>query len=146
MQGEDEEDQEGEDIEKSFNSKSVWARMSIILAGPIFNFLLALFLSVIVIGFVGYDSPSIVEVKEGTPAYEAGLRSGDIITEYNGNTIFFSRELSFEEYIHPMGTDTVTIEYKRDGEKETVQITPKEVSWYAAGMSYYVNEESGAKN
>ena len=33
--------------EHSFSSKSVWARLSVILAGPIFNFILAFILSVI---------------------------------------------------------------------------------------------------
>ena len=37
----------------SLAEKNVWARISIIAAGPIFNFLLAFVLAVIVIGFAG---------------------------------------------------------------------------------------------
>lgn len=140
MQGEDEEAAEGEDQEKSFSSKSVWARLSVILAGPVFNFLLALFLAVVVTGFTGYDSPEVLSVEENTPAYEAGLQSGDVITEYNNNTIFFGRELMVEEYINPLDTDPVEITYKRDGEKNTVTIVPEEYIWYAVGMQYYVEE------
>src|SRR5574344_3081632 len=46
-----------EDLSRSFESKSVWARMSIVLAGPIFNFVLAFVLAIVVIGVVGYDKP-----------------------------------------------------------------------------------------
>lgn len=144
MQGEDSEEGEGEDREKSFSSKSVWARLSVVLAGPIFNFLLALFLAVIVTGFTGYDSPKVTSVEENTPAYEAGLRTGDIITEYNRNTIFFGRELMVEEYINPVGTDPVKITYERDGKKYTINLTPEKYVWYAVGMQYYVEEGSPA--
>ncbi|MGZ7238460.1 site-2 protease family protein, partial [Streptococcus pyogenes] len=41
MLGEDEDNEE----EGSFNSKSIWARMAIIFAGPLFNFILAFILS-----------------------------------------------------------------------------------------------------
>lgn len=138
MQGEDQEDLEGEDREKSFNSKSVWARISIILAGPIFNFLLALVLAFIVTGFVGYDPARVISVEEGTPAYEAGLKEGDIITKYNNNTIFFGRELMVEEYIHPIGSESVEVTYERDGKKNTVTLTPADYIWYVVGMQYTV--------
>lgn len=140
MQGEDEEDQEGEDKEKSFNSKSVWARISIILAGPIFNFLLALVLAFIVTGFVGYDPAKVISVTEGSPVYEAGLQTGDVITKYNNNTIFFGRELMVEEYINPLGSESVEITYLRDGEKKTVNVTPEDYVWYVVGMQYTVDE------
>ena len=138
MQGEEQEDLEGEDKEKSFNSKSVWARMSIILAGPIFNFLLALVLAFIVTGFVGYDPARVISVEEGTPAYEAGLKEGDIITKYNNNTIFFGRELMVEEYIHPISTKSVEITYERDGKKNTVSLKPADYVWYVVGMQYTI--------
>lgn len=46
MLGEDAED-EGEG---TFGSKSVWARISVVVAGPIFNFILAFVLSIFIIG------------------------------------------------------------------------------------------------
>ena len=55
MMGEDGED-EGEG---SFGSKSVWARISVIAAGPLFNFILAFLLSIFIVGNIGYD-PAIV--------------------------------------------------------------------------------------
>ena len=51
MLGEDEDNNE----EGSFNSKSIWARMAIVFAGPFFNFILAFVLALIVIGAKGID-------------------------------------------------------------------------------------------
>ena len=41
MLGMPEDEDDGTDDERSYDRKSVWARMSITLAGPFFNFLLA---------------------------------------------------------------------------------------------------------
>ena len=46
MMGEDEIDDQSAG---SFNSKSVWARISVIAAGPVFNFILALIFAVILV-------------------------------------------------------------------------------------------------
>ena len=43
------EDGESEDA-RSFNSKPVWARISVVVAGPVFNFIMAWVFAVIVIG------------------------------------------------------------------------------------------------
>ena len=72
MLGEDESNKE----KGAFGSKSVWARMAVIAAGPIFNFLLAFVLSVLVIGSIGYDKPQIRGIVEGYSADEAGMQAG----------------------------------------------------------------------
>ena len=89
MVGED----ENSEREDAFGKKSVWARISVVAAGPIFNFLLALVLSVVYIGLEGYDQAKITYVDENYAAYEAGLREGDIITEYDGKDIVIFRDL-----------------------------------------------------
>ena len=57
MVGEDEESDE----ENAFNNKSVWARISVVFAGPFFNFVLAFILAIFIIGSIGYDAPGGVE-------------------------------------------------------------------------------------
>lgn len=143
----EDEDDDTED-ERSFDKKSVWARMSIILAGPVFNFFLAFILSVIVIGTNGYDPAIVTNVEEGSPAYEAGLRKGDLITNYNGEAINFGREISMEEYIHPIESDkkAVNITFVRDGKKETVSVLPQKIDYYMLGFSYYPDEKEAVLN
>jgi len=53
MLGEDGE----EEGEGTFNSKSVWARISVVAAGPVFNMILAFFCAIFVISYAG-SSPS----------------------------------------------------------------------------------------
>ena len=51
------EDEEANDSPNNFNNKSVWARISVIAAGPVFNFILAFIFAVIITAMVGYDKP-----------------------------------------------------------------------------------------
>ena len=53
-------------------------------AGPIFNFILAFLLALIIIATIGYVPARVVEFAENSPAQEMGLQEGDIITEFNG--------------------------------------------------------------
>lgn len=119
MEGEDGESQD----ERSFNSKSVWARISVVAAGPIFNFIMAWVFALIVMASVGFDRPVLTSVKEGFPAAEAGLQEGDEIISMNGSRIHFFREISQFSLFHP-GED-VKLVYKRDGERYETVLSPK---------------------
>ena len=77
MEGEDE--SSGDD--RAFNNKSVWARISVVFAGPFFNFIMAFIFALIIIYSVGYDSPKLAGVIEGYAAEEAGIKAGDEIVK-----------------------------------------------------------------
>lgn len=119
MMGEDEDDTS----EGSFNSKSVWARISVVAAGAIFNFILALVFAVVIISFTGYDKPVISGVVEGFPAEEAGMQAGDRIIKMNHKKINLWREVTYYNMFHQ--GETVDVVYERDGEKYEITITPK---------------------
>lgn len=138
MLGEDED----HESDKSFNKKTVWARMSVIIAGPFFNFFLAFILALIVIGFVGYDPARIVSLDPEAPAYEAGLKEGDMITSFNGHSVRFGREIFLEEYINPVSDDPVELTYKRDGQNKTIFLQPHKINKYAIGIRYYSTDAS----
>lgn len=136
MLGEDEdESQEG-----SFNNASVWRRMSVIAAGPVFNFILAFLVAVVVISVVGADPARVTEVTEQSPAAEAGLQPGDIITRYEGNGIANGRELYTDIDMDGVPLDTVTLTYKRDGKSYTVSYVPESTTRWMLG--YYYNPDS----
>lgn len=139
MLGEDEE----ESGEGAFGSKSVWARISVIAAGPIFNFILAFLLSLIIVGMYGYDPAVIRGVEEGSPAQEAGLHEGDVVTKMNGKRIYLAREVS--NYISLHQGEKITLTYRRDGETGTVHIVPAqdEDGYYRMGVAVSGTYEKG---
>ena len=97
MMGEDDVNDVGEG---SFNSKSVWARISVVAAGAVFNFILALIFSMIVVGYTGYDEPVISGVMEEFPAAEAGMQAGDRIVKMNNKKINIWREVTYYNMFH----------------------------------------------
>lgn len=110
--------------ENSFNSKSVWQRISVVAAGPIFNFILAFIFAIIMISIVGYDTPVIYKTDENGPAYEAGIMAGDVIKEVNGKHIYMFKEFRTEILLNEAGAP-MTMVLERDGETYTTVVTPE---------------------
>lgn len=140
--GEDEEETESEG---NFNKKSVWARISVILAGPVFNFILAFIFAVILTAMIGYDKPVIDAVDEGYPAKEAGIQAGDVITRMGDKKINVFREISYYNQFH-QGED-VEVTYLRDGKEYKATLVPKEdtdLGYYRIGISGGGNTKANA--
>lgn len=74
------------DIPLSFTHKHVFKRILIVAAGPLFNILLAviIFFGIFQIYGLLILKPTIGEVNEGTPAYNAGLKKGDLVVSIEG--------------------------------------------------------------
>ena len=122
MLGEEEDD----NSEGSFNSKSVWKRMAIIVAGPLFNFIFAFVLAVILIGKAGYDPCVVYSVNDNSAAYDAGLESGDHIVKINGKNINFYGDYSL--YLIEHEGEVMDITYERDGKKYTTTLVPEYIA------------------
>lgn len=73
------------DLDKAFNRKSVWARIAVVSAGPLANFLLAVlvFWALFLRGESGLV-PVVAEVVPDSPAYFAGLEPGQEIVAVDG--------------------------------------------------------------
>ncbi|KSV60662.1 RIP metalloprotease RseP [Acetivibrio ethanolgignens] len=122
----------------AFNNKGVWARISVIFAGPFFNFILAFVLSFIIIGIAGYDKPVIGQLEPGMPMEEAGFQVGEVIKEINGKNIVISRDISSVMQFQPLSGEPVEIISVRDGEEHTTLVTPvkDENGSYRLGFGY----------
>ncbi len=120
----DSEDGNVED-ENAFPNKPVWARILVVLAGPFFNFILAVVFSIILIHFCGYDDAKLTVVREDSGAYEAGLEPGDTIVEIGGKKVHFFRDVQIYMMINDSSEPVDMVIKKADGSTQNVTVTPK---------------------
>lgn len=135
----------GEDGEEegpgSFGHASVWGRISVVAAGPIFNFILAFVFALIITSVMGYDPPKVLSVEENSPAKEAGLQEGDIITSFQGKHISIGRDISLYESLYGMQQDQIKMTVKRDGKKIDLNFKAASEKKYMLGFSYVPDGE-----
>lgn len=115
--------EKGELDEHAFPNAKPGARFATILAGPMANFILGFLLATILVAFSGVTLPTVQSVMDDSAAQEAGLEAGDRITRINGESIHLYEEVSLISqlsYGHQL-----TITYSRDGQKNTVTLTPR---------------------
>ncbi|MCM1156889.1 MAG: site-2 protease family protein [Bacteroidales bacterium] len=142
MLGEDEEIND----EHSFSSKSVWARISVVIAGPVFNFILAFILAIILIAACGYDEPVIDKFSENSPAKAAGMMEGDVITGYNGHRVYNFREVLVYMQLK-QDDEAITLTVERNGESREISVSPEKTdSGYLMGVQSGGRARDGAWN
>ena len=109
---------------KSFKHKPLWARMAIVLAGPLMNFFLAVVLLAVVFLAQGLPTPTtrILEVLPGEPAAKAGLQKDDRIVALNGREVASWDALVKEISARP--GETVTLTVVRDGTTREIRVVP----------------------
>ena len=73
---------------RAFNRQSVWRRIAIVVAGPLFNFAFAI---LVYAGLFMYGLPEsrpvLAQPPAGTPAAQAGLRAGDTVRAAGGEAM-----------------------------------------------------------
>jgi len=120
----------GEDYEESstntpgsFAAADVKDRIAIAFAGPLFNFLFAIAIYVVVY-MVGVPTLSLVtgEIRDESPALVAGIQAGDKIVEINGEKVRFWDEL--QKKVHASPGIAMQFKVERDGNVMDLTITP----------------------
>lgn len=135
FEGEDglNEKEDGEDHSGSFLNANVWARISTVLAGPVFNFILGFIVAFIMVNMlVAVRDPVATEIVDGGAAQEAGLLPGDRILALNGSKIHLFEEIQLFCMTYRGGE--VTVQYERNGVKGTTTLTPQ----YDESVGYYM--------
>lgn len=110
--------------DRQFESKSLFSRTMTIFAGPLFNFILAFFIFLLIglLQGVPTNEPIISEVQESGPAEQAGMQSGDYIKEVNHTAI--STWTEFAEIIQAHPGESLNFTVERDGERVNVDVVP----------------------
>jgi len=111
MLDEREEPVASDELESAFNRKSVLQRISIVVAGPLANFMLAIFLywALFIYGVPGLK-PVLGEVATGSPAAIAQLHQGETILSVNGDPIHSWQEFRWRLIDFALNQEIVSLE------------------------------------
>jgi regulator of sigma E protease len=105
----------------SFQMKPVWQRFLIVLAGPMANFLLAIFILAAMFIFVGSPVSNVVgQIERGSVAEAAGLQPGDRILSVAGRSTPTHGDLYMTVGMRP--GQVVDLVYKRDDIERRVRL------------------------
>ncbi len=102
-----------------------WKRIIIAVAGPVMNVITA-FLLCVIVWAVGkpYDAgpgpAEVGRVHRNSPAYEAGLRAGDLIAKVNGDRVKFWTDVDIASSLN----EKVQLRIVRDGEWKELPAVP----------------------
>lgn len=108
----------------SFSAKKPWQRFSVLVAGPLMNFLLAVVLFFSVYMMVGFPVNIVKDVLPGYPAQTAGIMAGDKVISLDGKPVN-----SWDDLTKAVPTDekrefkTIVI---REGQQVSLTMTTKE--------------------
>ncbi len=154
LAGEDVEDDDLKKVPKNrrLQSKSCFQRFLIMFFGAGNNFIsavLILFFMSLIWGGTTLN-PVITTVEEDYPAYNVGLKTGDVITEINGHKVTTSDDISlFLTVANPEEKTSIVVE--RDGKELTFKFKPKEITedgttTYRYGIGMQQEEQHGFVN
>lgn len=122
--------EQGEDEdagERAYWRRPIWARMVVILAGAVMNFILPFFIFAGTIFFAGIQTP-INEPVLGTvlsdgAASQAGLKEGDRILSIDGEPV--DTWNNFVAKVQTADGKVLKVSYVRDGQENTASVVPK---------------------
>ncbi|MCH7543025.1 MAG: RIP metalloprotease RseP [Proteobacteria bacterium] len=124
-EGEDARELTAEERAVSFQDKSLARRAAIVSAGPLANFVLAIFVWAVLFATVGQriTPPNVGTVQSGSAAEEAGIKPGDVIVGIEDNEI--GRFSDLQRIISISPGVPLRVELRRDGRQLTLTVTPK---------------------
>ncbi|MBL1240597.1 MAG: RIP metalloprotease RseP [OCS116 cluster bacterium] len=114
-----------EDKKVYFQLKPLWQKAAIVVAGPVANFIFAVAIFTVFLMSIGqpFISPRVDDVQVGGAAETAGIQSGDVIAQINGNEINSFNDL--QKYIMFNPDKQISITVTRQLESLTLSLTPK---------------------
>ncbi len=120
-------DREGKVVEeekkREFNSKPIWQRFSIVLAGPVFNFIFAIFIYSIIYSIgVNALKPIIGDVEPSSISEESGFVKGQKILSINGAKTPTWPTVIDSLVKHTISGNTVNIVLESDSKKQNLSL------------------------
>ena len=112
----------------NFHNKSVWKKIATTAAGPLFNFILAIFIFSIIFFFRGESlvQPYVGQIVDESPAYNSGLEAGDEIIYADTKEILYFNDL--RDYVLENPENEIELTVIRDGVEKKIFLTPEVIS------------------
>ncbi len=112
-----------EDERRSFQNQSVYKRIAIVVAGPLFNFLLAIVIfSIIYTIGVPTLTTRVGGIQDGAAAFEAGIEKGDLVLAVDGAEVLYWSDMA--AIIKDSKGRDLTITIERDNKISDVVVKP----------------------
>ncbi len=123
-ESEDEEALSLDEEKRSFQKQAILKKIAIVAAGPLFNFLFAIiaFAMVYAVG-VPVSTSRIGDIQKDGAAFEAGMRSGDVIVAINDTEI--SRWSELASVVSGSKGDRLRISVDRGNKLLNIYVTPE---------------------
>lgn len=116
-----------QDIRRAFYARPAWQRATVVLAGVVMNFVLAVVIISYLFAGPGVALPSknirIVEISNSSPAQMAGLVKGDEVVSVNGQKITDTGK--FIKTTHKSEGKPLNLVISRNGQELNFTITPR---------------------
>lgn len=117
-----------EDVGRAFFARPLWQRMTVVVAGVVMNFFLAVVIISVLFATKGVAVPTekvvITAINSNSPAKMAGIKVDDRILRINGNAIKETK-VFIDETKKYKGRE-IKLTVQRDGREFDVMLTPRE--------------------
>ena len=131
-------EEERSEDKNAFNKKPVYQRILIVAAGATVNILFALFIFLIISLVNGrYYGNIISSINTNSLAYEAGLRSGDIVTKINGKNVLVEYDIT--DVIEESKNDNFIFTVERNNSKQDINVNIPYTKKGLLGIMYDIN-------
>ncbi|MCG8466620.1 MAG: RIP metalloprotease RseP [Gemmatimonadetes bacterium] len=117
---------------RDFDAKPLWARVFVISAGVIMNWLFAIVAFAAIAMGEGAIEPRVQSVTEGSPAEAAGLQVGDLIKRVDGTAVRDPTHVIIR--IERKAGEPLEIIVDRDGREIAVTTTPEGIEEFSEMM------------
>ncbi|HET9947219.1 MAG TPA: M50 family metallopeptidase [Patescibacteria group bacterium] len=116
------------DIKRAFFSRPIWQRATIVVAGVVMNFLLAVVIISYLFAVQGVATPGkevqVVALAVHAPAAQAGIKVGEIVVSVNSIVMTSPQQLIDYTKAH-LGKDMVVVIKNSKNQTRTIHVTPR---------------------
>ncbi len=115
-------DEDKSEDPRAFNNKSPLRRLSIVIAGPLMNIMLAVMIYISIGAISGFVLPVVNSVVPNSPAAKIGIQTGSTIYKVNGSSILTWDD--FAVFIGLAKNNKINLEVKKDGIIKSYSMMP----------------------